>query len=307
MATVTVTGETLAEFNDAKLSDPFADVAEVAEKAEAKAKEIKAAEAKEKTDPKADEPEPKDEPKGEKTDEPEDDEPKPKKGKLATRFSELTGKARAAEERAAAAEARLAELEGKKVKEVAEKPEPDPKDYTDFNDYTDALADWKADKRLAEREATDKKAKDEAEAAKVMKAWNERLESAKERYEDFHEIVTSANTEYEPVVRKILIESEYGPDVLYHLSNDDADAAKFAKMNIDQQIKFIGRLEGKFEDLANGEEEEKPVKAEKPKVKLPTPITPIKAKNVSNDPINSPGEFTGSFAEYKAQRMKQRA
>jgi hypothetical protein len=302
---VTVTGETLAEFNDAKLTDPFAQAAEMAEKAEARAKEIKAAEAKE---PKQEEADPKAELKDDKQEEAEDKEERPKKGKLATRFSELTGKARAAEERAAAAEARLAELEGKKTQQVAEKPAPDPKDFSDFDDYTEALGEWKAEKKLAERAVSDKKAKDEAKAAEVMKAWNERLESAKERYEDFHEIVTSASVEYDKLIQKILIESEYGPDVLYHLSNDDTDAAKFAKMNVDQQIKFIGRLEGKFEALADEAEEEKPVvKVEKAKPKLPSPITPIKAKNVSHDPINSPGEFTGSYAEYKAQRLKQRA
>jgi hypothetical protein len=40
---------------------------------------------------------------------------------------------------------------------------------------------------------------------------------------------------------------------------------------------------------------------------LPTPITPIKAKNISSDPIKSPGEFTGTYAEYKAARLKSQA
>jgi len=301
---VTVTGETLEAFNDSKLADPFEAAAVEAEKAETKAKEIKAEEEK-----KAKEPESKEVTEEAKTEEADDEakEEKPKKGKLATRFSELTGKARAAEERAAAAEARLAELEGKKAKAVVESPEPDPKEFADFNDYTDAVAEWKAEKKLAERAANEVKAKEEAKAQEVMKGWNERIESAKERYEDFHEIITSSDVQYEPVVRKVIMESEYGPDLLYHLSNDDKDAAKFKQMTTDQQIKFIGRLEGKFEELAEGEDEPK-AKIEKPKAKpLPTPITPIKAKNVSHDPIGSPGEFTGSYAEYKALRLKQRA
>lgn len=312
MAITTVTSENLAEFNAARMGPPI-DPFEAAEN-EAIALEVKATQAKEEREAKA--AQAREEAEAEidaetESDEPKTEEPK-KKGKLVSRFSELTTKARAAEERAAAAEAKLAEMEGKKAKESAPKarPEPDPKDYTDFEDYTDAKADWKMEIKLAEREAADKKAKEEAAAGEVMKAWNTRIESAKERYADFHEIVTSASTEYEPVIRKILIESEFGPDVLYHLSNEDADAAKFSKMNIDQQIKFIGRLEGKFEaeleaqKNESDDEKEAPKKLEivKSKLKAPEPIKTIKASASTSNHTDTNGEFTGTFAQYEALR-----
>jgi hypothetical protein len=316
MAIETVTSENLAAFNAARMGppiDPFkaaeneAVALEVkAEKSkEAKAaKEAEATQAREAAEAEIDGEE--GEETGQKTEEPK------KKGKLVTRFSELTTKARAAEERAAAAEARLAELEGKKAKEApaVDKPAPDPKNYTDFDDYTDAVADWKADKKLAEREANEKKAKEEAAAGEVVKAWNTRIESAKERHADFHEIISSSPLEYEPVVRKILMESEYGPDVLYHLSNDDADAAKFSKMGVDQRVKFIGRLEGRIEaefeagkdDIEESEAPAKKLEIVKLKPKAPEPTKPIKATAATNNHTDSDGEFRGSFAQYEALR-----
>jgi len=310
--TTVVTSENLAEFNASRMaaSDPFkaaeaqaeAIQAKEAAKAEKAAKAAETAKSEEAAEAEIDE--------GEEGEDAKSDEPK-KRGKLVTRFSELTTKARAAEERAAAAEAKLAEMEGRKAKESAttEKPAPEAKDFSDFDDYTDAVAEWKADKKLAEREASDRKAKEEARAGEVLKAWNTRIESAKDRYSDFHEIVTSSPVEYEKVIQKVLIESEFGPDVMYHLSNDDKDAAKFMKMNVDQQIKFIGRLEGKFEAELESQkeeaEEEAPKKLEivKPKPRAPEPTKPIKASGGStNNHIDSNGEFTGTYAQYEALR-----
>lgn len=302
--TTVVTSENLAEFNASRMTDPFAAAENEAVALEAKAKEEKAAQAAQTAQMAREEAEVEIDREEAEKGEDKPEEPK-KRGKLITRFSELTSKARAAEERATAAEAKLAEIEGKKPKD-ADKPVPEAKDYTDFDDYTDAVADWKADKKLAEREASDRKAKEEAQAGEVMKAWNTRIESAKERYPDFHEIVTSAATEYQPVIRKILIESDFGPDVLYHLSNDDKDAAKFSKMNVDQQIKFIGRLEGRFEtDLEiEKDEAEEPKKLEivKPKPKAPEPTKPIRASAATSHHVDSSGEFTGSFSQYEANR-----
>lgn len=304
MATV-VTGETLSAFNESRMADPFQAAEQEAAKAEEKAKEIKAAEQKEDGEEKEEVTPEKEEAKEE----------KPKKGKLAERFSEITGKAKAAAARAEAAEAKAAELQARleALERPAEKkPDPDagkPKasEYTDMADYAEALADWKVAKAFEKKEAEEKAAREASEREKVTSAWQARLQSARDEIEDFDDMLASSSLAVSDVVRDTIIESEYGPQMLYYLASDEEAAEKLNKMTVKQALMHLAKLEAKFENDAK-KEEKAPEKEEKPaRAKPPAPITPIKAKSASGDPVKEPGEFTGSYAEWKALRMKQRA
>jgi hypothetical protein len=250
---------------------------------------------------------------------PEDDEPKvedkPKKGKLAERFSELTGKVNseraareAAEARATAAEARAAEFEGKTKPaapiDPATGPKPEPKNYTDAFEYAADLAAWSADTAVQAHKAAIAKAEEEAAKGQVLKAWQTRLEDAKTRIPDFEAKIASSSMQFSDIVKDTIIESAVGPDILAHFADDDAAVEKLNAMTVKQALLHIGRLEAKFEAALEKTEVVEEVKAEKPRVKLPAPITPVRASSASTDPIKSAGEFTGTYAEYKAARLK---
>jgi hypothetical protein len=242
-------------------------------------------------------------------------EDKPKKGKLAERFSELTGKAKAAAERAeaaearaAAAEARAAELEGKSKPPVVIDPEvgpkPKPADYTDAFEYAADLAKWSADQAVKEHKQAEAKAREEAAKGQVLKAWQTRLEDAKTRIPDFEAKIASSSMQFSDIVKDTIIESTVGPDILAYFAENDEAVEKLNAMTVKQALMHIAKLEAKYEVALGEKPEVKEEKAEKPRVKLPAPVTPVKASSASNDPINSPGEFKGTYAEYKAARQK---
>lgn len=240
-------------------------------------------------------------------------EEKPKKGKLAERFSELT-QARnaertareAADARAVAAEARLAELESrnKPAKTAAEDAEPQPKDYTDAYDYARDLSRWEVKQALKDRDAQDAKAKEEEQRGSVLKAWQARLDAAKNEDPEFEEAVATSNLSVSDVVRDTIIESEFGPRILKHLALDDEAADELNAMTVKQAMKHIGRLEAKFEAAAESKAEPK---EEKPRIKLPDPIRPIKsvASNTGTSALfDAKGEFTGTPSQWKTLRLQ---
>jgi hypothetical protein len=256
------------------------------------------------------------EPKGDKAGE---DAPK-KKGnpKIESRFSELTEKRRAAEERAERAERELAEMKAKsEPKEPAEKvdndigPRPKKTEYTNDDDYEEAFAEWTKNKTLKEFREEQEQAKAEAKKEKVIKEWTKRLEKAKADLPDFEDMMQSSKAAVSDPARDAIIESEFGPQIAYALASDDELAEKVTGMKPADQLKWIGRQEDKFERLAEQESAKNEPKDEKPEpVKVerkapPAPISPVKGGKTPDNPVNTPGEFKGSYQEWKAARMAQ--
>lgn len=280
-----------------------------------------------KPEPKEAKPEPvAEEPKAAVVDEPKDDaddpkpdadaEPaeKPKKpaNKLQNRFDEITAAKRAAEERAAAAEARAAELEAKfKPREEPKQAnaKPDPKDFTDAFEYADKLAAWSANEALAARDRQEAERKESDRRQGIVDKWVSRVEVLKQTRPDYDEMLSSSEARVHDAARDEMMESPFGPDIALALAEDDTLAKMVSEMNPRQQLKWIGKMESAFESkstkaeaLEEPEARQEPVIRERPKA--PAPITPVKGTRSAADPINEPGEFKGSYSEYKAARLR---
>jgi hypothetical protein len=306
----TVTSENLAEFvsHRMSLSEPAKEPEKAPEKVEDKPQETKLEDVLPDDDVVED---------GKTPEKPAED--KPKKGKLAERFSELTGKARQAEERAQAAERRAEEAE-RKVKEAESKanpkpaekvddevgPEPRASDYTDAFEYAKDLSKWSTDKAMKERderEAT--KAKDQ-EREKVVGEWAKRVEATKVDFPDYDAMLASSEVGVSDAVKDALIESELGPRILYEFASNPEVVEKLNKMKIMDQLKEIGKLEirlAKEEKTATKDEPE--AKPEPVVKKAPAPITPARGTKVPENVVNEPGEFKGTYSEWKALRQRR--
>lgn len=239
-------------------------------------------------------------------------EPPPKKGnsKIESRFSELTAKARAAEEKATAAEARAVAAEAKlvpKQEAAAIKddvgPQPKPSEYTDAFEYAKDLAEWSTNKALKDRDRQDAEREANKAKDKVVEGWKTRVAEARAKHADFDDMLASSEVAVSDPARDTLIESEYGPDIVYALAADDELAQKVAAMKPADQVKWIGKMEAKLEKATEAAQETSaPAVKERPKA--PAPITSVKATR-SADSINEPGEFKGTYAQYRAQRLAQ--
>ena len=294
-ASSVVTSDNLAEFHAEKLGLASDEAPVAAETVEETPDSEPAVEAQAESEPTAEE-------EAEVTD-------KPKQNpKLEKRFSELTKRAKQAEADKQALEARLQELEARQAPEpkqadpVSEKPQASQ--FNDAFEYAEALAEWSAEKALEQRDIQEQQRKIEEQRNEVIKSWTQKLETAKANLPDFDDMVASSNVQVRDEVRDAILESDVGPEILYHLASNDEYAAKFADMPAHKALKELGKLEVQFERKeAPAEVKSEPVA----RSKAPAPIKPLTAgKGTSDVLIDGNGAFHGTYAQWKAARQAKR-
>lgn len=231
------------------------------------------------------------------------------KDKVEKRFSKVSKQRDEANARAEAAEARLRELEARanpqpiaQTANVDDKPRADQ--FNDAFEYAESLAEWSAEKALRDRDIADAQRKAEEANSKVLESWNKKVNDAKASMADFDEIVASSTIVVSDAIRDAIIESDVGPQILYHLASDDELAQSIANMPAIKALKELGRLEAKFEAQEKPEVKARPVTQSK----APAPISPLKGgKSAGADVlIDTNGEFYGSYAQWKAARQANR-
>lgn len=198
---------------------------------------------------------------------PETETPEPKKkadGGFQRRINRLTADYREAQAKAAAAEARARELEAKLTKPETSADEtraPRLEDFRSYEEYERADRQFVADKARRDtvnefkKQEAERTAKAEQEAsAKRMKEAAERFNKAaddvSEHYEDFADVMDDLWRGRIPVIRNndavaqyLIEESDRGPEVAYHLANNQADAERIGKLSPLAQVRELVKLE----------------------------------------------------------------
>lgn len=237
------------------------------------------------------------------------DKPKKKSG-FQRRIDKLNAKFTAEQQRAAALEARLAQLEsagGKKTEVEAPKKastdgRPDPDKFNTHAEYVEALADWKFEqKRQAHEEESRKKAL-QTEQQKTLEAHTKRVKSFAEKTEDFQDVLE--NVDDLPVsqaVQELLISSENGPELMYELAKNRAEFERISSLSPISAARELGRFESKFlsKASATGTQETKKL------TNAPKPIDPVGAKGGSG--TKSIYDPNLSQKDYERIRAKQRS
>jgi len=233
-------------------------------------------------------------------------EEKPKANpKLERRFSEITkqreeARKEAQQERQAreALEARLAALERQPAPQAPKvDEEPQPSQFNDAFEYAKALAEYTADKRIGEMRKQDAEAKEAQERQKVIDQWANKVQQAKASLPDFDDIVASSDVVVNDDIRDAILESDVGPQILYHLAENDDVAKKIAGLSPKQALREIGKLEARFEV-----KETKPETAPITRSKAPAPIQPLRGSSPADVPLSTNGEWHGTFQAWKEAR-----
>jgi len=233
-------------------------------------------------------------------------EEKPKANpKLERRFSEITkqreeARKEAQQERTAreALEARLAVLERQPAPQAPKvDEEPQPSQFNDAFEYAKALAEFTADKRIGEMRKQDAEAKEALERQKVIETWASKVQQAKASMPDFDDIVASSDVVVNDDIRDAILESDVGPQILYHLAENDDVAKRIAGLNPKQALREIGKLEARFEA-----KETAPQTAPITRSKAPAPIQPLRGSNPADTPMSANGEWHGTFQAWKEAR-----
>jgi hypothetical protein len=233
-------------------------------------------------------------------------EDKPKSNpKLERRFSEITkqreeARKEAQQEREArqALETRLAALERQPAPQAPKvDEEPQPSQFNDAFEYAKALAEYTADKRIGEMRKQDAEAKEAQERQKVIDQWANKVQAAKTSLPDFDDIVASSDVVVNDDIRDAILESDVGPQILYHLAENEDVAKKIAGLSAKQALREIGKLEARFEAKETAPET-KPIT----RSKAPQPIQPLRGSSPADVPMSTNGEWHGTFQAWKEAR-----
>jgi len=141
---------------------------------------------------------------------------------------------------------------------------PKVEDYADVPAYAEAVAETKAAELLNRRQA-------EAENAQLRESYEDRAESAREKYDDFEQVAYNPSVPVTAVMAEAVMADELGPEILYHLGSNPSEATRISRLSPTQQAREIGRLAAKL--------------AATPPAKTtstaPAPITPVAARTGS--------------------------
>lgn len=233
----------------------------------------------------------------EQADEQSQERPRDKKGRfkgVQQRFDELTKWGHASEREAAYWKA-IATAKPTQQEVSAQKPTRDA--FQSDEEFIEAVADWKAEQRIQEafskREEAERQRREVEETQRRQMTYAERAEAAVKEIPDFYEVVSASDIPVSDAVREVLIESDKGPELAYHLAKNPDVAEHLNTLSPLAAARELGRIEATLS---------KPAVQPKPVTKAPAPIKPIGQGQAAT---KAPTEM--SMDEYKAMRAKQGA
>lgn len=194
----------------------------------------------------------------------------------------------------------------------AEPAEPDVAKYTeqeaynrDYRQYLRSLSAWsgRQEAKRIQREASEQtqKQRQEEAARKAAETYHARVAKAREKYPDYDDKVYSESVPFTRPMADAISESEFGPDVAYHLASNPEEFSRIAALPPRSQIMELGYLTHQFRQAAKPD-------APKPQVsQAPKPIRPIGGGGGSPAPGASVTGGEESMEAYAARRAKELA
>ena len=125
-----------------------------------------------------------------------------------------------------------------------EEKEPVLESYPTYDDWDRARIQYWAKKVVAQQQATQQQT---ARTSTIDQTYSERITKAEEKLVDWHEVVDNAQIPTLPnEVVMAVKESDLGPEIVYHLDTNPADARRLAGLSPWAAVREIGKLEAKL-------------------------------------------------------------
>jgi len=175
---------------------------------------------------------------------------------------------------------------------VAPKEVPSIDNFESPDAYAEALALKKAEELLIQRDR-------QKEQAEIAEAYGEREEKARDKYDDYEDVVYNPKLRITDVMAETIQHSDIGPDLAYWLGSNPKEADRIARLSPIMQAREIGRIEVKLTDNPTV----------KKTTSAPTPISPVTARSSgspSHDTTDPRSIKTMSTSEWiEAERNRQ--
>lgn len=184
---------------------------------------------------------------------------------------------------------RVEQFEGKdKETPLSETPEPKEGDFESNAEFVKAVTSWQFSKDKADGDAKARATKSDQDKQNMVNTYKDRVDSSniREKHPDFDE-VTGSRGHYGPAVKELVLTSEIGPELAYHLAQNE-DTINLAGMSPLEAAKEVAKIEMKLTQKPN-------------KITVTnatTPITPVSGNDVVK---KSPDDMSQS--EYEKGRQ----
>src|ERR1700685_294001 len=222
----------------------------------------------------------------------------------------------AAGEEAAKRRAELSDLRSKapEVKPTGQvKPDPkDPKYYDQGQfkafEYAKDLAGYSAAKAVEEDRKRQSDERTKAQQAEAVKAFEARLERAREKYPDFKEVVGAADMIVPPYIQQHMVRSQYGGDLGYWFAKNPAEAARIFALDPIEAIAELGEIQVQWKKKPDEAQKPNNVVPIQPKPGAPAPTEPLNtqgAGSVNTDPSKMDFKQLRAYERDKAAAQRQ--
>jgi hypothetical protein len=227
-------------------------------------------------------------------------------------------RARMAEEKLATLERELAELRGKAVTvtETAKSKKPDAKEFMDEQgqfkafEYAEALAKFSATEAVEEDRKRQREEATQASQAEAVKAFEARLEKAREKYPDFKEVVGRDDTIVPSYVQQYMVRSPYGADLGYWFAKNPVEAKRIFAMEPILAIAELGEIQTQWKKPAEIAAPVTPLVPALPKNGgAPAPIVPLQSQasaQINTDPARMNFQELRAFRREEARNKQRR-
>lgn len=168
--------------------------------------------------------------------------------------------------------------------------EPRMEDFTDVKEYANAVADWKVQGAIKEREAQAQAQAAESQQREIVERWESQVEAGAAKYEDFEQVVGDLKPTTPWGIA--IMHASNGADIAYYLANNQKEAKRIIALPPLAQIYEIATIGAKF--LATPPQPKKASSA-------PAPIHPVSGVAQPTTTIE-PGM---DFEKFRKLRNKQ--
>lgn len=218
-----------------------------------------------------------------------------KKERFQKRIDEKTKQVYEERGRRIAAEQEVERLRGGQqtsqtaVQETVETEPPKESDFKTFDEFEDAKDEYKFRKRYGEEKQKEADARVEARNQKIVSEHYQRVDVAREKYDDWDEVAAQAqNLRVPDAVGVLIYEHDAGPEILYHLTKNPEVAESLWQMSTVKAVAEVGKLAASLTSS--------PAKKGKP----PSESSEKSAKSVSN--ATPPIKPVGKRGAHKTKR-----
>lgn len=151
-----------------------------------------------------------------------------------------------AELRAEAAERELQTLKNPQQRDQP-KGEPQQKDFQDYEEYLLAKAEHRLEQRLAQQNEATRRETAQQQEARITRERSEAVQAnfaeARDRYEDFDEVVRAEHVPFTEPMAAFFAESEKGGDMAYHLAQNLTEAKRISALSPAGVFRELVKLE----------------------------------------------------------------